>query len=174
MHQIVRALIKMKAFKQNNLSNLHSGFALIEVLVSVLVLGIGLLGLAGLHAASFRDNQGASFRSQAVYAVNDLADRMRANRTAAIAGDYLNAANPAGSACLGPAACTSTQMANADLVTWNNFITVTLPNGTANIACLPVACGDDAVHIITVNWTGNQSVNNQLIGVQTVTTSFTP
>ena len=73
----------MNNYSQNVLSNRDFGFALVEVLVAVIVLAIGLLGLAGLHATGFRDNHGAFVRTQATYAVNDLADRMRANRVAA-------------------------------------------------------------------------------------------
>ncbi len=181
MHQTARYMMDyMNTYKQNTLTTTQSGFALIEVMVAVLVLGVGLLGLAGLHAASFRDNQGASLRSQAVYAVNDLADRMRANRGAAIAGNYRAATDPSPGPtpptpnCLGAVACTPAQMANADLVTWYDFVVASFPGGTATITCVPLACGANAVHTITVSWTGNQSVNNQLVGQQNVTASFTP
>jgi type IV pilus assembly protein PilV len=55
------------------------GFSMVEVLVSVLVLSIGLLGLAGLQASSLRNSQSAYFRSQATEMAYDIADRMRAN-----------------------------------------------------------------------------------------------
>jgi len=58
----------------------ESGFGLIEVLVSVLILAIGLLGLAGLQTQSLRFNNESFFRTQATLLAMDLADRMRANR----------------------------------------------------------------------------------------------
>ena len=66
----------------------QSGFTLLEVLVAMLVLAIGLLGLAGLMTSSMRDNLSASHRTQATWLAYDILDRMRANRTSAIAGSY--------------------------------------------------------------------------------------
>ncbi len=59
----------------------NTGFTLIEVLIAMLVLAVGLLGLAGLQATSLRNNQSAYNRSQATQLAYDLADRMRANFT---------------------------------------------------------------------------------------------
>jgi len=57
----------------------HKGFTLIEVLVSMIVLAIGLLGLAGLQMSSLRNNLSAYHRSQATQLAYDMADRMRTN-----------------------------------------------------------------------------------------------
>ena len=175
----------MKFLTQKIVYTRHSGFALVEVLVAVVVLAIGLLGLAGLHAAGFRDNHGAFVRTQAIYAANDLADRMRANRFAAIAGNYEVTASPAaptfdcitnftGTTTLG--LCNPAEMATADLVAWYNFLGNAMPGGNATIVCNPVGCGANAVHTITVTWVSNQSINSAALAaqLQTVQTSFTP
>jgi len=176
----------MKIFTPNNLIKGNSGFALVEVLIAVLVLAIGLLGLAGLHASGFRNNHGAFVRTQATYAVNDLADRLRANRAAAIAGNYEVAAAPAaptfdcianftGTSTAG--LCNPTEMATADLVAWYTFLGNAMPGGNATIACVPVGCGANAIHTITVTWAGNQSIDNNVAAggqFQTVATSFRP
>jgi type IV pilus assembly protein PilV len=65
-----------------------AGFSLVEVLVALVVLAIGLLGLAGLQTRGVRDNHGAYLRTQATLCVKDLVDCMRANRPAALAGAY--------------------------------------------------------------------------------------
>lgn len=65
-----------------------AGFSLVEVLVALVVLSIGLLGVAGLQTRGVRDNHGAYLRTQATLGAKDLVDRMRANRPAALAGDY--------------------------------------------------------------------------------------
>ena len=57
----------------------NTGFTLIEVLIAMLVLAVGLLGLAGLQATSLKNNQSAYNRSQATQLAYDMADRMRAN-----------------------------------------------------------------------------------------------
>ena len=59
--------------------NKSNGFTLIEVLISLVVLSLGLLGLAALQASSLRSNQGAYYRSQAAQFAYNIADRMRAN-----------------------------------------------------------------------------------------------
>jgi type IV pilus assembly protein PilV len=58
----------------------QSGFSLLEVLIAVLVLGIGLLGFAALQISSISTGEEGYFRSQALIIAQDLADRMRANR----------------------------------------------------------------------------------------------
>lgn len=66
----------------------QAGATLIEVLVAVLILSIGLLGIAGLQARALQNNQSAFERSQAVMLSYFMLDAMRANADAARAGDY--------------------------------------------------------------------------------------
>ena len=66
----------------------QAGTSLLEVLIAVVVLSVGLLGLAGLQVAGLRVNQGAMQRSQATMLAYDVLDRMRSDRTAALAGKY--------------------------------------------------------------------------------------
>ncbi|MGB5298560.1 MAG: type IV pilus modification protein PilV, partial [Thiogranum sp.] len=63
-----------------------AGFTLIEVMVAVLVMSIGLLGLASLQATSLRFNNDSSAQTQATYLANDMVDRMRT--TVSRAADY--------------------------------------------------------------------------------------
>ncbi len=55
------------------------GFTLIEVLVAVLILSVGLLGLAGLQARALQSTGGSLMRTFANQHVYDILDRMRAN-----------------------------------------------------------------------------------------------
>ena len=63
-----------------------NGFTLLEVMIALLILSIGLLGLAALQATSLKINHGALLRTQATFLTYDMMDRLRANRTAALAG----------------------------------------------------------------------------------------
>lgn len=63
-----------------------AGFSLVEVLVAVLVLSVGLLGLAALQIAGVRANDSARLRTQATLAAYDLADRLRADPVSLFAG----------------------------------------------------------------------------------------
>lgn len=74
----------------------HTGSSLIEVLVAILVLSIGLLGVAGLAAASLRYSQGGWARASVASGLSDLADRVRTNPGADIAAYVFNTTNYAG------------------------------------------------------------------------------
>ena len=66
----------------------RQGFSLVEVLVSLVVLSIGLLGLAALQTRSLASTHNAALGSQATLLAGDISDRMRANREQALAGKY--------------------------------------------------------------------------------------
>jgi len=124
------------------------GFTMAEVLVSMLILAVGLLGMAGLQVNGLRNNQSGYFRSQATTIAYDLADRMRANR----AGNYLGVPNPPvlQAACLTTAGCTTAQMAQHDMAEWNAAIGAVLPSGTGTL----VASGSG--FDITIQWDDNK------------------
>lgn len=56
-----------------------AGFTLVEILITVVVLSIGLLGLAGLQISGLRANMSSEARSKATLLANDIIERMRAN-----------------------------------------------------------------------------------------------
>lgn len=141
--------------------NKNNGFTLIEVLIAMVVLAIGLLGLAGLQATSLRNNQSAYNRSQATQLAYDIADRMRAN----VAGKttYTTGTATTTATCLTTAGCTKEEMAENDLKEWNDAIIATLPSGTGTIT---ISAG---IYTITINWDDNRdgSVNNSDPNFQT-------
>lgn len=107
-----------------------SGFTILEVLIAVIILSVGILGLAGLQAVALRNNHSAFLRSQATMLAYDISDRMRANLTETQADGYdLTAANPNAN-CIGTTGCTEAQMAGHDISEWNLAV-ATLPNGQA-------------------------------------------
>ena len=125
------------------------GFTLIEILVTVIILAIGLLGIAGLQLTGLQYNQGAYHRSQIVVLTNDITDRMRANRETALAGAYdITIGTPAtGSSCDSAGAdCQPTAMAGADLAAWKQALADNLPDGDGAIA------RNGNVFTITVQW----------------------
>lgn len=107
------------------------GFTLLEVLVSVLVLSIGLLGLAGLHVTALRNSQSSYFRSVATQLAYEMADRMRANAQGIRDGNYNNGAGTNDNCETG--ACTPAQLAGYDITQWRNALSGKLPDTrTAN------------------------------------------
>ncbi|TCK19144.1 type IV pilus assembly protein PilV [Thiogranum longum] len=154
------------------------GFTMIEVLVTVIILSIGLLGLAGLQATSLRNNQSAFIRSQATILAYDIADRMRANAAGAANGDYqfdTGSGAPGSVAnCSTSTGCTSAEMAQNDLNEWFDSVTNLLPDGTGGI-CIdsdPDTAGCDGVgtqFVVTITWTEVEDGSTS-----TFTTSFKP
>jgi len=67
----------------------QAGVSLLEVLIAVLVLSVGLLGIAGLQTANLRNTQSAHQRTVAVLLVANMAERIRANPVAAVAGAFV-------------------------------------------------------------------------------------
>ncbi len=142
--------------------NKQSGFTLLEVLVTLVITALGLLGVAALQAQSLRLNKGAESRSQALSLANEIAERIEANNEGAVAGSYVAAAedSPASLASLnssgcGVGACGSTMLAVYDVGIWRNQIAnnTILPSGLGAIyvnasATIPVLYS----YVITVCW----------------------
>lgn len=112
----------------NMQSQSQRGATLIEVLVTLLVLSIGLLGMAGLEALSMQSNHSAYYRSQATFLSYDISDRMRANRAVALSGGY-DVDFPASS----NAHAESGDRAAQDKAQWLNNLASTLPAGTGKV-----------------------------------------
>ncbi|MGM0517416.1 MAG: type IV pilus modification protein PilV [Pseudomonadota bacterium] len=113
----------------------HEGFSLVEVLVALVVLSIGVLGVAALHATALKNNSSSYVRSQMTLAAYDLADRMRANRQAALDGEYDAISGAEHAACEGAApGCTAKEMAEHDVWAWKDHLTDIVPDATG-IVC---------------------------------------
>lgn len=124
------------------------GFTLIEVLVAVLVLSIGLLGIASLQATSLRNNNDASMQTRASYIASDMADRLRANSSVAnsYAGNYAAApSGPDNGRCI-PVTCAPAEMVLNDVAEWNTQLD-SLPAGQGTITALA-----GGLFSITVRW----------------------
>ena len=116
--------------------------------MALVVLSVGLLGIAALQMTSLRNNRGAHLRSQAQVMAYDITDRMRANRNAALANAYVItlAGTP-----------TVTGMALTDLQQWK--------------ATLATACrGGKAQSFVTAICSGSQIQWTDTLGVQTFDT----
>lgn len=135
----------------------QAGFSMIEVLVTLLIISLALLGTAGLQAYSMRLNQGGQFRTQAVFMVADLAERIEANKPGAVAGNYAVAnsgvAIAPSTACI-DAACGPAALAGFDLAQWQNVVTATLPQSTWTVAHDGPA--NPITYTLTIGWVDRQ------------------
>jgi type IV pilus assembly protein PilV len=118
-----------------------AGFTLVEALVALVVLSIGLLGVAALQFTSLKANHGSATRTQAVYLAYDIIDRMRANPAGANAHEYdvaYDATPAAGS------------IAGNDLIAWRQNIVKALPAGST-LAPTGSVLLNSTTNIVTVN-----------------------
>ena len=120
----------MPSRRQKYLIKSVSGFTLIEVLIALVILSVGMLGIAGLYVHSMQAGRTSLFRHHAVTLAGDVADRIRANPRAAaayaLAGGNNNCVN-------GGIDCTPAQMAANDIFLWDQQAVDTLPNGTVTV-----------------------------------------
>jgi type IV pilus assembly protein PilV len=155
----------------------QAGFSLIEVLISMMIVAIGLLGLAGLQARAMNAEFESYQRSQAVLLANDMVERMRMSRTSY--GKFKNVSTATtGSGYLGTAGansytvdCASTDAGDVALCEWDSLLTGTAETtGGSKVGAMIGARGcitydstseiagvaDSGVFAVTVVWQGTQ------------------
>lgn len=93
------------------------GYSLMEVLVAILVIGLGALGAAALQLASSKNTRGALEGTTAVIYARDMAERLRANPSGAYVGVSIGSSPPGFVDCLA-ANCAAAQMASFDVTVW--------------------------------------------------------
>lgn len=123
--------------------NRQRGFTLLELMVSVLVLSIGLIGLAGLQLIGVQNGRDAYNRTQAVMLAYDIIDRMRANLQGVTDGNYHLQSGTKQDACRTAGGCTTLQMAQDDVFLWRQAVAsdLVLPGGSA-VVCRDSTPGD--------------------------------
>ncbi len=125
------------------------GFTLVEALVALVVLSVGLLGVAKLVLGAVHADDSAYMRSQATQLAYELLDEMRANRPGAIANDYALA--PAANDCSsGP--CAPDKLAELDMFNWNARVAAALPGGAALAPGIATDAFNDTIVTVTVRW----------------------
>ncbi len=103
----------------------QGGFSLLEVLIAMLILSVGLLGMAGLQLNALKFNQTATVRSQATLLAYDITDRMRMNRESARSGGYVTG--------LTDTVVTGTARNKIDLREWKASVAQQLPSGSGAV-----------------------------------------
>ncbi|MFC3550106.1 type IV pilus modification protein PilV [Lysobacter cavernae] len=130
----------MSAFVPIRAPHHQRGVGLIEVLIAVLVMAIGLLGIAALQATALRNSQSSLERSQAVIQSYTIFDAMRANRIEALGNAY-----NVGMICKLEAADT---LAKKDIAGWLTAMQRTLGPTT----CGKINCDANGLCTVSVRW----------------------
>lgn len=124
------------------------GFSLIEVLIALIVMSVGMLGIAGLYVHSMQAGRTSLFRHHAVTLAGDIADRIRANPRAGVAYQGAGVNNDK---CIADAVdCTPAEIAAYDIFLWEDQADETLPEGEVDIVYSNAAI--PSTYEVTVTW----------------------
>ena len=115
------------------------GISLIEVLVSLLVFSIGMIGLATLSVLSVQANRGALVRTQVSFLAASMIERMRANPVGVWRGLYDHPGYPTSDTfktCDASQSCTPADVARRDRGLWSDALRTHVPGvARSSIAC---------------------------------------
>lgn len=128
----------------------QSGATLIEVLITVVVMSVGLLGIAALQIMAVRNSQQSLQQSLATMYTYAILDSMRANRAAALRGAY-NVTN----LCTAP---TGTGLPDGDRAFWLNAAKAQLGGST----CGDIACNTSGACTSTLRWSDAREKTSQV------------
>lgn len=132
----------------------NSGFSMIEVLVTILIIAIALLGSAGLQAYAIKMGQGGQFRNQAAFYMSDIIERMSANKVYATSGVGYATALTTTVDCAN-VVCTPDVLAAYDVSKWQADIASAVPGGTGTIT--QTTAGNPSTYAIQVGWTDRKT-----------------
>jgi len=152
-----------------------AGFSLLEVLIALVILSVGLLGIAALISTALKSNGSAYMRTQATALAYNIIDRMRANLPAADLGSYdtpmpaaPSAATSSPTTCTG-APCASAALASYDIAQWEYDLKTQLPQGMGAIAA--TTAGGIVAVTVTVLWNDSRAHDSlQKSGAPTAST----
>ena len=163
------------------------GFSLIEVLVALVVLSIGLMGIASMQVVGLQFNQQALTTTRAVELAADMADRIRANPGATnditTPGDAYNvgfappSAAPAtncsdrlGNTVGAFTACSNVQLARYDIWEWKTTLQAATGSGLADgLGAVTYTWNADrqlAVYVIDISWSERGETAHYVVEVR--------
>ena len=156
-----------------------AGFALIEVLVAFLVLGIGMLGIAKVLLASHKSSTSNYFQIQAAQLAENMIADIRQNNSGTYNYNLASGATlaPPSSSCIS-SSCNSDSLAAYDLWQWATALQAALPNVSATVSTTAQDADGNNIVSVTITWsdssaqqifsTSNQVTNNSTITLVTL------
>ncbi len=127
---------------------LSCGASLIEVLVAVLILSLGLLGMAALQSRAIKGNISSGQRAQAVMLSNYVLDVMRVDRERARGGSYNTGAN----FICSPNAFNGATLAETSRKDWLAAVKQNIGQADDNTTCASIACDADFACTVRIRW----------------------
>lgn len=135
-----------------------AGFSLLEVLIALVILSVGLLGIAAMISTTLKSNDSAYMRTQATALAYNIMDRMRANLPAATGGSYditmpASAATGSDPTTCTSGSCSSATLAAYDLGQWEYDLATLLPQGRGAVT----SADNSGVTLVTITVLWNDS-----------------
>ena len=129
------------------------GNTMIEILVTIVIIAVGVLGTAALQVTTLKNLSSSRSASVAAIVAQDFAERMRANPAAALAGDYDHSVAPTTTTdCVGSPCADVADLAAYDTETWWAQLTAVLPSGSGEVKPLTAN-----IFELTVRWDEDRS-----------------
>ena len=172
------------------LTRASRGFTLIEVLVALIIIAVGMLGIAKIQALAYASTGTASLRSLAAIEASSLASAMRVKRgywtaaptplTITLTGATLNPSDATLNgpynciAGVGVTPCATNALAGYDLQTWATALNKALPNVSGTVSCpTPIPAGTPLGCTIQISWNErNTAINTQSLATTMVTLPY--
>ncbi len=129
------------------------GDTMIEVLVTIIILAVGILGTAALQVTTLKNLSSSHSASVAAILAEDFSERMRANPTEALNNAYVHGAAPGAFPDCVADACTMAQLATYDVGSWWQQVTAVLPSGTGQVT----RNAGTNTFVLTVRWDDDRS-----------------
>jgi type IV pilus assembly protein PilV len=134
----------------NKVPSKNYGFSLLEVLISLVILSVGMMGLAGLKVVAIKGTNEAHFRHEASLLIMDMADRIRANPAGVDNGSYEAhggisiATDKSPSTMCNNNACDPDELATYDMYSVALNLSRTVPGSSVSITCPSNDCSTTA------------------------------
>jgi type IV pilus assembly protein PilV len=135
---------------QQQLRRHQQGISLTETLIAMMILAVGMLGVAGMQTANVRNSQSANQRTMATILASNMAERIRANRTLALTGVYALSKTCSALTLTG-------SIQNVEKTNWMAEIQSAL--GANNTSCGQVTyTADTRTYVVTVSWDDSRAI----------------
>ena len=125
----------------------QTGVSLIEVMISIVIFSIGLMGMGALQITALQTTSDSYLRTLASFQAYDMAERMRAN-TAGVSANLYNNISGTGTAVNCTPDCTPSEIATNDTFQWNTKNASILPSGQGTVQ----GSGTGNLFTITIHW----------------------
>lgn len=149
---------KKTRFKVDPKPSTQRGISLLESLIALVVLALGIMGIAGVQTRLLVESRTSNSRSIAVGLIDDLNNRVVLNRNAALTAPSPYTlgwadATTAAEDCV-TTVCTGAKLAQSDLNQWRKLVADSLPGGVASVF---ISANDPRQIGIAIGWAANES-----------------